>query len=468
MCNLGVFALVLAVVAAAHPTSPDPPRLIDYGRYCGLFHGRDDGGIPIDILDRYCQVHDLCVEALGYFSCRCNLQLLESLEHYTPTNEEAASEKASAVLALTVATRLCFGYSPPYNSYAIATSYGYDYLPIYRRFEEKRAIRVTAWSRGVYGYFTSRTEDLTEEVYRRLPSAKLFPYGETLDVVLEDETLVLVNVGNTSVSVSIGETPMPIFERYGHYCGATRLDRGEPLDALDRYCQLYILCTAVRGPADCYCHEQLLYYVANILPGKERYQEAWKWKEHAVGELLPIFGGCPLWSPYRDMYTLGVREETRSLAFFRSTEERLARVFHDNYTRLGYHFADGPAAGLASSEGSPAGLASGELDEDATIPLSGTLVIVNLGESDAVFRLEMKDCSREENAETSTTSLDPSSSSSSSSASSSTAAYLIAATVIGACLLVVAIVLVGLSVRRKCRRVARATVADDVPMLSDQ
>lgn len=57
------------------------------------------------------------------------------------------------------------------------------------------------------------------------------------------------------------------FIDYGIYCGYLHTSEYglEPIDELDRYCQFHDICTS-QGLLDCFCNEQLYYYVSNYKP----------------------------------------------------------------------------------------------------------------------------------------------------------------------------------------------------------
>lgn len=48
-----------------------------WGNWCGPGHG---SGPPQDVLDRGCQIHDMCYEDKGYFSCSCDWELVAYID----------------------------------------------------------------------------------------------------------------------------------------------------------------------------------------------------------------------------------------------------------------------------------------------------------------------------------------------------------------------------------------------------
>jgi hypothetical protein len=400
--NMAMLLLTIAltlvptlVLAAASPVleanSTQGLQLVDYGRYCGIWHGRDDGGIPVDILDRYCQVHDLCVGALGYLSCYCNLQLIDALDRYEPTNSEAAAEKADAILLVGLSTIGCIGYSAPFSTYAIATSYGYNYLPIYYSLEKGDGIQITALSDGIFAYETDRTENLTNELPSRLPSAMELVPGTLYDYMFSGQTLVLVNGAPGPGYIVEGKSTIVRLPRYGRYCGTDAANGGgKPVDWLDRYCQIYSFCAKARGINDCYCKEQLMYYASNYYPIGNESSEAWSWKAATVAKLLPSVAECTLWSPYQDMYMIGNRAGCWKLPFFSSMEKiamRLGTIFNET---IGYYFTN-LTEGIEDEPMAPLTYLIPHVWTE--VPLNNrTLVVVNMGQGDVYFGAVPTDC----------------------------------------------------------------------------
>jgi len=65
---------------AANRVTPQQLGLPVYGRYCGPGFGDPTGMTPpIDAVDAVCREHDLCYGRRGYFDCRCDRNLIQSM-----------------------------------------------------------------------------------------------------------------------------------------------------------------------------------------------------------------------------------------------------------------------------------------------------------------------------------------------------------------------------------------------------
>jgi hypothetical protein len=107
-------------------------NFIDYGIYCGYLHTSEYGIKPIDIADRYCQIHDICT-SIGLFDCFCNEQLYYNFINYIPINNETKYEKDSILKALYTAIFMCpnydkFDVSFRLGNYGIK---GFNYIPLF-------------------------------------------------------------------------------------------------------------------------------------------------------------------------------------------------------------------------------------------------------------------------------------------------------------------------------------------------
>jgi hypothetical protein len=152
-------------------------QISSYGNYCGTGNKQTDGRIPIDDLDRNCQIHDICVDARGELDCHCNTQLYCAINAY-PSNASQAylDERDELIAAMEAATSECpLSCSDIDGMYtvAVSTSYGYNYIPFF----DPTCQRITALGPGMRFYYTLRTDNLTEEIPERIESAKiLMPY----------------------------------------------------------------------------------------------------------------------------------------------------------------------------------------------------------------------------------------------------------------------------------------------------
>ena len=76
-CFISIIAAVTAVPAADTDIATASRKLKIYGNWCGPKHG---SGTPKDALDAACKVHDLCYDNYGYFNCKCDVDLVRTIE----------------------------------------------------------------------------------------------------------------------------------------------------------------------------------------------------------------------------------------------------------------------------------------------------------------------------------------------------------------------------------------------------
>lgn len=83
---------------AASPSGVSPQNGIPvWGNYCGPFHG--GSGLPIDVLDSYCQMHDRCYAELGYLNCVCDATLVALINNNLDKMSSNARPVAIAISA---------------------------------------------------------------------------------------------------------------------------------------------------------------------------------------------------------------------------------------------------------------------------------------------------------------------------------------------------------------------------------
>ena len=100
MFSVSAFLLIfISIILGKSITNEIKNNFIDYGIYCGYLHTSEYGLKPIDILDRYCQIHDICT-SVGIFDCYCNEQLYWSISQYKPINTATIQEKNNILHAL--------------------------------------------------------------------------------------------------------------------------------------------------------------------------------------------------------------------------------------------------------------------------------------------------------------------------------------------------------------------------------
>jgi hypothetical protein len=111
-------------------------NIVDYGVYCGLYHTDVYGEQPINDLDRKCQVHDICVSALGRSSCYCNEQLYWAVSNVKPIDKASDSEKNKILSLIYPSLVSCNNYYDFDIKFVLANGYittnrGFNYVPFY-------------------------------------------------------------------------------------------------------------------------------------------------------------------------------------------------------------------------------------------------------------------------------------------------------------------------------------------------
>lgn len=82
---VGVGTQVMAKVAG----DGKPSNFPFHGNWCGP--GHPEKGVspkPIDELDRFCKLHDICYEKRGYFNCRCDVELAKAIQNSRSLKKE--------------------------------------------------------------------------------------------------------------------------------------------------------------------------------------------------------------------------------------------------------------------------------------------------------------------------------------------------------------------------------------------
>jgi hypothetical protein len=194
-------------------------QFIDYGKYCGLGHTQTDGSQPIDELDRFCQIHDICVTAGGMISglgCFCNEQLYYHVSNYNPIDSIASKEKNGILSFIYAAISLCDNYAPLKNTYLLASydekNYGFWFIPFYESFYKNLFKNVSfdiSADDDLWYYLTSKTENITQDTIDE-SNINIIKKGTTKNINPEQKTLVLVNK-NQDKSIGITVTPKPIY-----------------------------------------------------------------------------------------------------------------------------------------------------------------------------------------------------------------------------------------------------------------
>lgn len=104
-----------------------------YGVYCGIFHSSKTFDMPINAVDRACQLHDTCISAAGrYLSCECNEQLHRRMSEVCPSDATAAYYRDEIIKAMNIGTSLCGSATCNLmNRYDVSHELGYNAIPFY-------------------------------------------------------------------------------------------------------------------------------------------------------------------------------------------------------------------------------------------------------------------------------------------------------------------------------------------------
>jgi len=115
-------------------STPKEETLVsNYGRYCGRGHYSEVGDIPIDIFDRVCQIHDICVTARGMMDCYCNEQLYWLISYLKATTPEQQTAKDFILKGIYASVLFCTNWDSFDVNYYIGSTKerGFNYLPLY-------------------------------------------------------------------------------------------------------------------------------------------------------------------------------------------------------------------------------------------------------------------------------------------------------------------------------------------------
>lgn len=146
-----------------HKMTPLPPLIIllslspvlaSYGNYCGQDHNTPYAIQPIDELDRYCQIYNICVSALGMFSCFCHEQLHTELFMFEPQTAAQEAERLSRLAILDPIIASC--PHPHYTSqryYVAANNPGFTYIPFYNIADLSSTLSRVSPKTITFGYY---------------------------------------------------------------------------------------------------------------------------------------------------------------------------------------------------------------------------------------------------------------------------------------------------------------------------
>src|SRR3989304_5778850 len=122
---------------------PRSVEIANYGFYCGLQHTSEVGDIPIDELDSFCQIHDICT-SYGLLQCFCNEQLYLKVSNFNTITENQQIEKDNILSALYISVLNCGNFNYLDQTYLVSNMYaGFQYLPIYSYENNPKVLEIT-------------------------------------------------------------------------------------------------------------------------------------------------------------------------------------------------------------------------------------------------------------------------------------------------------------------------------------
>ncbi len=153
ICNIKAKNLVINENASNNITKneKDINALPLYGHYCGLGHSNTYGIMPIDVLDRACQIHDICTSA-GLLTCFCNEQLYWIVSNIVPLNSNMSKTKDSILSYIYASVVGCSNYDRFDVRYIIGSTdhKGFNYLPFYSIKKESEILINTFENDNIY------------------------------------------------------------------------------------------------------------------------------------------------------------------------------------------------------------------------------------------------------------------------------------------------------------------------------
>jgi len=190
-----IFAL--AAVSYAYENELDK-RSTTYGIYCGLGHGSDYGLEPVDQLDRICQIHNICVSALGYTSCACNEQLYAFGTQVYLTTKAQTDMRNYMLTMIYDAILMCTNYNGLGDFYFVnARDPGQNYMPFfpYTNVSKSKYVIITETYFFKY-YLVSDYEQFTKDAYK---GNKIF---DNVEEVYGNGEPVEIPVGKVLVAIT--------------------------------------------------------------------------------------------------------------------------------------------------------------------------------------------------------------------------------------------------------------------------
>lgn len=167
----------------------EKPMLPNYGYYCGLGITNTYGKIPIDNLDRACQIHDICT-TLNLMDCYCNEQLYWLVSNLYANTQNMKNTKDEILRYIYISIAGCPNHDNFKNIFYIGGigDKGFNYFPIYHIDKESYA-QIFVPTKNVYFLNFKNLEDylqFTFNVYINprfyIDESKLINNGEYYNV----------------------------------------------------------------------------------------------------------------------------------------------------------------------------------------------------------------------------------------------------------------------------------------------
>lgn len=172
-----VFCIILLInIIYNNETEVTYPNM-KYGYYCGLWHYNRYGLAPYDILDRVCQIHDICT-SIGMMNCYCNQQLLVSTYNIKPGHQNMTDARNSILRYMYYAILNCYNHHDFDKQIILGTllDKGFNYLPLYKEQYDQKLDVSTEYKL----FFVKLCDDydiFTKDVYNNTSNVLNYKYN---------------------------------------------------------------------------------------------------------------------------------------------------------------------------------------------------------------------------------------------------------------------------------------------------
>jgi hypothetical protein len=188
---LSLLCILSCVVQAIFP---------QYGYYCGGY--RADGRLPLDELDKYCQIYDVCMKATT--SCFCSEQLYYLASNVVPKSDPESASKDLVLSEMYKAIAFCTNGYYFDSIFSIGTLDEYFFLPIYGQDSDRSGYQLGTSGDSVYYYLTDKYEGLDKEITQKGREGMIRLTSTLLYVQFNSSmAIVIVNWGARVADVTI-------------------------------------------------------------------------------------------------------------------------------------------------------------------------------------------------------------------------------------------------------------------------